>query len=82
MYVYRYVYAMATKTITITEDVFDRLHALKREDESVSDLLSRLSEQEDLMAYAGSCPGLGSAVQEAKAELESDRDEKHHELFG
>jgi len=51
---------MASKNITITEDAYDRLKALKREDESFSDLVTRLTETADPMAFAGSCPGLAA----------------------
>ncbi len=73
---------MATKNITITEDAYDRLKALKREDESFSDTIRRLTESADIMEYAGSCPGLGEAVEETKRELEQDLEEKQDELFG
>ena len=43
---------MATKTIRITEEVYDRLEARKREDESFTDLLARLTKQERDI-YAG-----------------------------
>ncbi|PSP44669.1 hypothetical protein BRC69_07835, partial [Halobacteriales archaeon QH_6_66_25] len=33
---------MSSKNITITEDAYERLKALKREDESFSDLVVRL----------------------------------------
>jgi predicted CopG family antitoxin len=73
---------MASKNITITEDAYDRLRALKREDESFSDLVTRLTENADPMAFAGSCPGLGTGVEEAREELADDLDDTHDELFG
>jgi predicted CopG family antitoxin len=73
---------MASKNITITEDAYDRLVALKREGESFSDLVTRLTEQADPMAFAGSCPGLGTRVEEAREELADDLDDTHDELFG
>jgi predicted CopG family antitoxin len=73
---------MASKNITITEDAYDRLKALKREDESFSDLVTRLTENADPMAFAGSCPGLGARVEEAREELADDLDDSHDELFG
>ncbi|WP_318567691.1 antitoxin VapB family protein [Salinigranum marinum] len=81
--IYKYVYMqpMASKNITITEDAYDRLKALKREDESFSDLVTRLTEQTDPMAFAGSCPGLGARVDEARGELADDLDDTHDELF-
>jgi len=73
---------MASKNITITEDAYDRLVALKREDESFSDLVTRLTESADPMAFAGSCPGLGDRVAEAGDELADGLDETDDELFG
>lgn len=71
---------MATKNITITEDAYQRLRALKRDGESFSELITRLTEQEDPMAFAGSCPGLGEHVN--TAELDDDLAERQDELFG
>ena len=73
---------MTSKNITITEDAYDRLVALKREDESFSDLVTRLTEQADPMAFAGSCPGLGAHVAAAREELDDDLDDTQDELFG
>lgn len=36
---------MATKTIRVREDVYERLKARKRDDESFSDLLDRLTDR-------------------------------------
>jgi hypothetical protein len=79
---YVYVYTMASKNITITEDAYDRLVALKRDDESFSDLVTRLAETADPMAFAGSCPGLGAHVAEASDDLADGLDETDDELFG
>ena len=73
---------MASKNITITEDAYDRLKSLKREDESFSDLVTRLTESADPMAFAGTCPGLGNRVEEAREELADDLEETQDELFG
>jgi len=73
---------MPSKNITVTEDAYDRLKALKREDESFSDLVTRLTENADPMAFAGSCPGLGERVQKAREELADDLDETQDGLFG
>ena len=49
---------MATKTITITEDAYHQLRALKRAEESFSDVIRRLTTDDlDPMAFAGSCTG-------------------------
>lgn len=45
---------MATKTISIMDDVYDRLVALKRADESFSDELRRLTETKgSILEFAG-----------------------------
>lgn len=72
---------MATKNITITEDAYERLRALKREDESFSDLVVRLTESEDPMMFAGSCPGLGEQVPDSSS-LDDDLQKRQDELFG
>jgi len=59
-----------TRTITITKSTHERLEALRRDNESFSDLLTRLAEK-DPMAFAGSCPGLAAQVQ-ATSSLNDD----------
>jgi hypothetical protein len=81
-YPHKYMYSMPSKNITITEDAYDRLVALKREDERFSDLVTRLAETADPMAFAGSCPGLGAHVVEASDDLADGLDETDDELFG
>ena len=56
---------MSTKTITLTESDSEQLYALKGDDESISELIHRLTEPADPMQFAGSCPGLGKHVDEA-----------------
>jgi predicted CopG family antitoxin len=73
---------MATKNTTIAEDAYERLKAHKREDESFSDTIRRLTEGADVMEYSGSCPGIADAVEETREELQKDLEEKHDELFG
>jgi len=73
---------MASKNITITEDAYDRLQALKRDGESFSELVVRLTEGADPMAFAGSCPGLGDRVETARDDVDDDLEERHDELFG
>lgn len=46
IYVYTYTEFMATKTISITDEVYGRLIALKGPEESFSDELRRLTERE------------------------------------
>jgi predicted CopG family antitoxin len=73
---------VASKNVTITEDAYDRLKALKRDDESFSELITRLTERTDPMDFAGTCPSLGEHVVEAGDELAEDLEERHDELFG
>ena len=49
-------------TIALTEGAYERLQALKRDDESFSEVVVRLTERTDPMMFAGSCPGLGEHV--------------------
>ena len=50
MHVYKY---MATKTISITREAYDRLCARKGRDESFTDVILRLTERRPLADYAG-----------------------------
>lgn len=73
---------MSSKNITITESAYEQLRALKRDDESFSEVVERLTETTDPMQFAGSCPGLSEYVADARAELESDLESVNDELFG
>ncbi|MCX2818209.1 antitoxin VapB family protein [Haladaptatus sp. F3-133] len=73
---------MATKNITVAEDAYELLKAHKRDDESFSDTIRRLTEGADVMEYAGSCSGLAETAEAARSELEDDLEEKGNELFG
>ncbi len=64
MYTYTYGY-MATKTITIREDVYDKLKALQRADESFSDQLDRITETDDILELAGAWSDLDDEEIEA-----------------
>ena len=44
---------MATKTLTITEDAYGRLAALKEEDESFSDVITKITGKVSLLSIAG-----------------------------
>ena len=52
MYTHVYAY-MATKTISITREAYDRLRARKRPEESFSDVILRLTDRRPLAEYAG-----------------------------
>lgn len=72
---------MTTKNVTITEDACERLTALKREDGSFSNLVVGLTEGEDTMTFAGSCPGPGEHAPDS-SNLDEDLQEHQDELFG
>ncbi len=44
---------MGTKTISLADDAYERLKAHKREGESFSDVVRRLTDSTDLMEYHG-----------------------------
>ena len=73
---------MATKNITVTEDAYERLKTLKRDDESFSDTIRRLTESADVMEYSGVCSGVTEAVEETRNELEDGFEKRDDELFG
>ena len=44
---------MASKTITISEDAYERLKSLKEEDESFSDVINKITRERSLLEIAG-----------------------------
>ena len=72
---------MASKNITITEETYEKLRAHKRADESFSDVIDRLtSSKTSPMESAGTYPGLGRAVEDAREEFEEDVMARANEL--
>lgn len=70
MHVYTY---MATKTISITREAYDRLRARKGRYESFTDVILRLTERRPLADYAGmlsksSVKAIRNAIDEARRE--------------
>lgn len=64
---------MATKTIRISEEVYERLKARKRPDESFSDLLDRLTDRRSTFEKGFGALGdidFESGVEEFETELE------------
>ena len=76
---------MATKTITVTEEAYERLREMKREDESFTDVLLRMTGgDEDVMKGFGAWKdtGLRDEVETAREELNEDFEGRQDELFG
>jgi len=66
---------VATKTITLTEEAYQRLQALKRDDESFTDVVLRITDSEqDVMKGFGSWADteLREAVEAARDEFDED----------
>ncbi len=47
---------MATKTLSITEEAYNRLNSRKKEGESFTDVIKRLTKRESLTKFAGILP--------------------------
>lgn len=74
---------MATKTITVTEEAYERLKAMKREGESFTEVLLRVTGGgRDVMKGFGawSDSGLRAAVEDAETELDEDFERRQDEL--
>lgn len=86
--VHVHIPSMATKTLTIREEVYDRLKSMKRDDESFSDLLERLSgSDKDVMSGFGVLADEGgeefaAGVEEARERMDRDFKERADDLFG
>ena len=85
MSVYMYTYSMATKTITLTDEAYQQLRAMKRDDESFTDVVLRVTGSEkDIMKGFGSWADtdLREAVEAAQEEFDEDFERRQDELFG
>ena len=71
---------MSSKNITITEEAYERLRAHKRDDESFTDVVLRLTGAEvDPMNGFGAmkdADGFREAVEETRADLDTDLRER------
>ncbi|QCJ45950.1 MULTISPECIES: antitoxin VapB family protein [Haloprofundus] len=75
---------MGTKSLTITDEAYERLKAHKKEGESFTDTILRLTGSErDIMKGFGSWKGTGlrEAVEETEDEFDDDLEERRNELF-
>ena len=71
--VHMYTY-MATKTISITKEAYDRLKIRKEPGESFSDVIVRLTDRKTLTEFAGILtPSSVKALSEAIAEARRER---------
>ena len=62
---------MATKTVSLRENAYKKLRNLKREGESFSDVVERISKSRSLKDLEGSYPEIG----EVKEQIEEERDQ-------
>lgn len=68
---------MATKNISLTEEAYERLKACKREGESFSDVVERLTRASTSLSDGiGAFPGLGTAVEEARGAVEAEMEQR------
>lgn len=71
---------MGTKTISLADDAYDRLKAEKREGESFSDVVRRLTKGVDMESYYGVLSTeTGDELAAIVADRRRDRTETHHE---
>jgi predicted CopG family antitoxin len=75
---------MGTKTLTITEDAYERLKAHKRSDESFSDVVTRLAGGRDPTKARGLWDGTdaGKDHEEQHAQVGQAIDEHYDDVFG
>ena len=76
---------MATKTITLTEEAYQRLREMKRDEESFTDVVLRVTNSEqDIMKGFGSWANtdLREEVEAARNEFDEDFEQRQDELFG
>jgi len=62
---------MSTKTVSLKESAYEKLKNLKRENESFSDVVERISQSQSLEDLEGSYPEIG----EVKEQIEEERDQ-------
>lgn len=68
---------MTTKDISLTEEAYEHLRECKREGESFSDVVVRLTRPStSLRDGIGALPGQGSAAEGAREEFEAEMDQR------
>ncbi|WP_128478817.1 antitoxin VapB family protein [Halorussus pelagicus] len=75
---------MGTKTISLGEEAYERLKSRKREGESFTDVVLRLTEEnEDVLQGFGAWKDtdLRNAVEEGREEYDRDYEKRYSELF-
>lgn len=53
MFTYTYIHSMGTKTISLSDEAYSRLKAEKREGESFTQVVNRLTRKTSLLKIAG-----------------------------
>ena len=63
---------MATRTVSLKDSAYKKLKRLKREGESFSDVVERISEEkeQDLEQFSGAFPEIGQVEEQLKKERE------------
>lgn len=61
---------MATKTVSLRERAYEKLRNLKRENESFSDVVERISKEKEqnLEKFSGAFPEIGNVEEQLKKE--------------
>jgi predicted CopG family antitoxin len=77
---------MASKTISVTDEAYDRLKALQQSEESFTETILRVTEgQRDFRAGFGvmsDVEGFAAAAEAAHEQLDEDFQERERELSG
>ena len=77
---------MATKTITVTEEAYNRLARLKKENESFSEIITRVTSHARLKDFFGilskeSADRLERAIEEGRKEHAQLHEKRHKSLM-